>query len=307
LEAAFPARAYAAARGASERRETVAEAALRELSLYFQTRVSSRTDLSESYLEQDGAASQSIQLEQQTLVQTETRLFAVRYTDPWQNPLTGLWEAVAYIDRSEAWVIFEPRLASKTAPFMALFQAAESDSEPMRRFFWYRTAASGANEALAYLDFAQTLNPARAAAFSPVREAIAALPQKLSRARFDAGVRVECPADMDGLVTTALTQALGAEGFPVAAGAATVCRAVVNEGMEKRDAGTFYNPALTISVAGVTGDALFSLTFTAPRQSAVNPDIARRRAYAALAGEIQAKFHSEFERQFAVKQAGGDL
>jgi hypothetical protein len=311
LEAAFPNNRYIAVRGTSAGRETAKEAALRELSLYFQTQVSSRTELTESYNEQNGASSQSVELEQQTLVQTETELFAVRYTDPWRNPSANSWEAAAYIDRNEAWALFEPRLGSKTAPFMAVFEAAEEDGEPLRRFFRYRAAQNLDLAALiVYLDFARILHPARAAAFSPARDAIAALPQRMNQAKFDASVYVDCPVDMDGVTLAALTGALSAEGLPVTkdrAAASAVCHALVDEGMEKREAGTFYNPALTISITGKTGGALFSLTIKAPRQSAVNPDIARRRAYTALAGEIQNKFHSEFEKQITAKQSGGNL
>ena len=292
LEAAFPADRYIAVRGASGSRETVKEAALRELSLYFRTQVSSRTELAESYREQDGAASQSLQLEQQTLIQTETELFAVRYTDPWQNPAAGTWEAAAYIDRAEAWTIFEPRLSSRAMPFMALFRAAEGDGEPLRRFFRYKAAAASVAALPAYLDFAQTLHPLRAAAFAPARAATAALPQRINQAKFDASVYVDCPVDLDGGVAAALTSALSAEGLPVTkdrAAASAVCQALVDEGMEKREAGAFYTPVLTIVITGRTGAALFSLTLTAPRQSAVNPDIARRRAYTALAGDIQNK------------------
>jgi hypothetical protein len=107
LEAVFPGGVYIAVRGTSGSRETVGQAALNALSLYFQSQVSSRTDLAESYREEDGAVSQSVQLEQQTVVQTETELFAVRYTDPWRNA-GGLWEMTAYIDRNEAWALFEP-------------------------------------------------------------------------------------------------------------------------------------------------------------------------------------------------------
>jgi hypothetical protein len=38
-----------------------------------------------------------------------------------------------------------------------------------------------------------------------------------------------------------------------------------------------------------------------PRQSAIGPDIARRRGYTALAAEVEAAFHDEFERQTTVK------
>ncbi|MDR2052620.1 MAG: hypothetical protein LBP80_04320 [Treponema sp.] len=302
LEAAFPADRYIAVRSTSGSRETLEQAALNALSLYFQALVSSRTDLAESYAEQNGEVSQSLQLEQQTVVQTETELFAVRYTDPWRN-VNGIWEMAAYIDRDEAWALFEPRLTSKTAPFMAIVKAAEKDIEPLRRFFRYRAARSLDPAALpAYLDFARTLNPGRAAAFNPVREASAALSLRLDEAKFEASVCLDIPVDMDGIAAAALISALSAEGFPItenrnAAGA--VCRAVIDEGRENREGGTFYTPKLTLTLQG-KADPLFSMTLEAPRQSAVNPDIARRRAYAALAGEIQSQFHGEFEKQMSV-------
>jgi hypothetical protein len=184
---------------------------------------------------------------------------------------------------------------------MAVFEAAEADPEPLRRFFQYKSAEGfDAAAILAYLDFAQALNPGRTAAFSRVRSAIAALPQRMNQAKFEASVFIDCPVDLDGATVAALTAALSAEGFPVTkdrASASAVCRALVEEGLEKRDAGTFYNPALTVGITGKTGAALFSMTVNAPRQSAVNPDTARRRAYTALAGEIQAQFHKEWEKQ----------
>jgi hypothetical protein len=304
MEAVFPAGQYLAALGTSGSRETLEQAALAALSAYFQTQVSSRTDLAESYAEENGAVSQSLRLEQQTLVRTETELFAVRYTDPWQNS-AGTWEMVAYIDRNEAWTLFEPRLAAKTAPFMALFGAAEADAEPLRRFFRYRAALDSDPAPLtAYLTFAGVLNPERAAAFRPVREAVAALPQRLNQAKFEASLFVDCPVDLDGMTATALTAVLSAEGFPVTQdrNAAAICRAAVDEGAEQREGGTFYNMKLTLAITGTSGAPLFSMTIAAPRQSATNPDIARRRAYTALAGAIQVQFHSEFEKQLFIKQ-----
>jgi hypothetical protein len=281
----------------------VNQAALNALSLYFQAQVSGRTELAESYAEQNGEVSQSVRLEQHTLVQTETELFAVRYTDPWQNPAAGTWETVAYIDRNEGWALFEPRLASKTAPFMVMFEAAEADPEPLRRFFRYKAALNFDPAAMpVYLDFARALNPRQAAAFNPVREALAALPRRLDEAKFAASLSMDCPVDMDDLTATALTSALSAEGFPVTNdrnAASAVCRAVVEEGQEKREGGTFYTPKLTVMITGNSGEPLFSMTLQAPRQSATNPDVARRRAYAALAGEIQTRFKSEFERQMS--------
>jgi hypothetical protein len=55
-----------------------------------------------------------------------------------------------------------------------------------------------------YLDFAQVRNPGRAVAFTPVREALAALPRRLDEAKFAASFYIDCPADMDGLTAAGL-------------------------------------------------------------------------------------------------------
>jgi hypothetical protein len=55
----------------------------------------------------------------------------------------------------------------------------------------------------------------------------------------------------------------------------------VDECVQKLAGGTFYNSSLTAVVNGASG-AVFSFTAQAPRQSAINPEVAKRRAYTAL-------------------------
>jgi hypothetical protein len=64
------------------------------------------------------------------------------------------------------------------------------------------------------------------------------------------------------------------------------------------DSGAFYNPSLTGTVSGSTG-AVFSFTAKAPRQSAINPEVGRRRAYAALAAALGEAFTGELDRKQA--------
>ena len=104
---------------------------------------------------------------------------------------------------------------------------------------------------------------------------------------------------MDGLVATALTQVLSAEGFPVTqnrASASAVCTASVDDGLQNLHAVTFYTPAVRVTISGKSsGVPLFSCTIRTPERSgAVNPDVAKRRGYTALAEEILKSFHGEF-------------
>jgi hypothetical protein len=64
--------------------------------------------------------------------------------------------------------------------------------------------------------------------------------------------------------------------------------------MQILPAGTFYTPAVRISITGTSGSPLFSCTIgVQERVGAVNPDVAKNRGYTALAGLIRKSFHGE--------------
>jgi hypothetical protein len=179
-----------------------------------------------------------------------------------------------------------------------LYEAAETDEEPFRQFFQYPKAQAYAEQELdSYLNFAQILHPRKAQAFDEIRSFISNIPQRIEQARINASIFVDCPVDLDGITAAALSQAISAEGFPVTRekeAARAVCTASVEEGMQVLPTGTFYTPAVSITISGKSGVPLFSCTIRAvERSGAVNPEVAKRRGYTALAGEIRKSFHSE--------------
>lgn len=247
----------------------------------------------------NGETDESRQTTEETFVSSQTTLFAVRYADSWYNKGEGQWETVAYIDRKEAWTIYEPQVRQRADAFTKLFGAAEAEGEPFRQFFQYQRAQGYAEQELdPYFRFAGILYPQGARDFAEARDLIAAIPQRIDRSRANAGIFVDCPVDLDGIAAAAVTGALSAEGFPVSRNrlaASAVCTVAVDEGRQTLPAGTFYTPTVSITISGKSGDPLFSCAISAPERSgAVNPDLAKRRGYTALAGEIKKSFHGEF-------------
>jgi hypothetical protein len=145
--------------------------------------------------------------------------------------------------------------------------------------------------------FGQILYPAKMnAAFSAVRSDTASLPQKIDDARRNADIYIDCPVDFESAIANAFSRALASEGFPVAkarAGAAAICTITVDEGMQQRDLGIFYFPSLQAVFTGSSG-TLFTYNASAERASAVTADVAKRRAYTALAEAVQKTFSAEF-------------
>ena len=103
---------------------------------------------------------------------------------------------------------------------------------------------------------------------------------------------IETPVDFESLVHNAFSRKFAALGFPVAhnrASAAAVCRVTVSEGRQERDLGIFYHPSLQAVITGPSG-TLFTFSAEAERASAVTPDVAKRRAYQALADKVNSDF-----------------
>jgi hypothetical protein len=301
VEAAYPRAAYIAQRGEGKTRQDAELAALNAISFYFESEINAEESTRQSWTERDGATSTESRTETSTLVRSQTRLVAVRYAeDAWVN--NRVWQTVAFIDRGEAWTVYEPQAAKVRDGLLAMVAAAEDEQDPFSRALRFSAAAAYGDGAdfTAVRGFAQVLHPAQAAALFAEADALrAALPERIDRARRGAAVFIDCPGDLDGLVYNAALAAFGAEGFPVErrrAAASAVCLIRVDEGAQKQEGGTTYYPALTGTVNGSRG-AVFSFTAKAPRQGAMNPELAKRRAYTALAAALGEAFSGELNRK----------
>ncbi|GHV92453.1 hypothetical protein AGMMS50268_29560 [Spirochaetia bacterium] len=295
----YPNDAYIARRGRGQTREAAEVAAAAEIARYFISQISANSSYRTNISEQNGVINESRETEDSAFVASEINLAGLRYApDAFYNKAENQWETLAYLDRAEAWALYEPRFKKQADSFRALYDGAENENDPFKKALRWLAAAqyAGSAEFEAANTFGQILDPARMnAAFSAVRSDAAAIPQKVDTARRNADVFIDCPVDFESAVTNAFSRALSAEGFPVAkarAGAAAVCTITVDEGMQQRDLGIFYFPSLQAVFTGSSG-TLFTYNASAERAGAVTADVAKRRAYTALAEAVQKSFHSE--------------
>jgi hypothetical protein len=295
----YPNAQYIAQRGRGPDLISAQNDGVAQISRWITSQIETSQSSQLSIIERNNISDESRQTSEATFVNSQTNLFAVRYApDPWYNAAEKQWETVAYIDRDETWTIYEPQVRQRADAFTKLYNAAEAEAEPFRKFFQYqRTQAYAEQELDSYFRFAEILNPRGARSFSDVNDLISAIPQAIDQSRASASIFVDCPVDYNGMTATALTQVLSDEGFPVARSqsvASAVCTASVDEGLQTLSAGTFYTPAVRISITGKSGSPLFSCTIRVQeRVGAVTPDVAKNRGYTALAGEIRKSFHGE--------------
>jgi len=296
MQQAFPEDEFIAQRGRGATRAAAEADATAAIARFLNSEVASRVAVLEQTWEQNGVAGARTEIEAEIFVQAEMQLFGIRHSpDAFFDRTHQQWVTVAFINRAEAWQVYGPRFRQQAQTFARLFEAAGAESDPFRRALRYTAAQDFARspdfrnaESLGGLLF-----PARMdAEFADLRAMLAALPGRAVNARMNAPVFIDIPQDFESLVRGAFSRRFAELGFPVTndrASAAAVCHVTVGEGRQERPFGIFYFPQLNATISSPAG-TLFAFVADGGQQAAVTPDVARRRAYQALADAVSASF-----------------
>jgi hypothetical protein len=222
-------------------------------------------------------------------IQSSTSLFAVRYAAPWYNIAEKTWLSAAYINREEAWGIFEPRIQQTADSFISAYSAAGEEKEALKQVFMYGAALGAAEAFIADLNFAYALNPSKTGQFDDTRSSLSQINVLMDRAKSESPVFIDC---QDPSLKTALSNALSSRGLPVSREqkeAKYLCKLDITENLQQTDAGTMYTPAMTVTIGG-GAVTLFSYSARLERIGAQNPDVARRRAYNAASAMARSRW-----------------
>ena len=296
MQQTFPESEFIAQRGRGATRAAAEADATAAIARFLKSEVVSRIAVLEQGWEQNGEAGARTEIEAEIFVQAEMQLFGVRHVpDAWFDRTHREWNTVAYINRAEAWQIYAPRIRQQAESFIMLFDAAETESDPFRRALRYTAAQDFARspDFQAAQSMGQLLHPtAMDAEFAQAREMLAVLPQRAGNARMNAPVFIDIPLDFESLVQGAFSRRFAALGFPVTNdrnAAAAVSHVTVEEGRQERQLGIFYFPQVRAVISSPAG-TLFTFSAEGGQAAAVTPDVARRRAYTALAERITDNF-----------------
>jgi hypothetical protein len=196
---------------------------------------------------------------------------------------------------------------AKTEPFMLFYREAEHSNDPIRQYFLYDIAAKNIpKDALNMIFFAIALHPEKAVEFNDARAAVLRCQFNINKAKSSIALFVKCSDDIDNLIYNSVAKSFSDNGMKVVSIeglSSNWCEITVSENKQVLRAGTFLTPSANITVYG-SGGALFSWNGgIGERIGATNPDIAKRRAFSALAEEITKTMWNKFENNMRNKRS----
>ena len=281
---------YIAGKGYGESPAAARQAALGEVAAFFTAKVATET----SELVEVADNKSSSRMRQETHVSTQTELFSVRYGEPYYLEGQKLWECVAYMHRGEAWEIYRQKFVPLVETFASLYRSGAAEADDFSQLLSYSRALDFAhnNNLSAMQAFAAALYPEGAAVLASSLEGLEELESQIRQTAARCSVSVVCHQDSGGLVRGAVSGRLEELGLAVAEGEAAAvyrCDVVVEENVQQLAAGSFYTPEIRISI-GDGRRSVHTQNISVRRVGARNPDVARQRAYKAMAEEVKKSF-----------------
>ncbi|MBQ9239340.1 MAG: hypothetical protein IJ191_08540 [Treponema sp.] len=293
LEAVYSSEAYISAIGWGMSQEEALVSADAGIGRYFQQSVNSLIVATQNAKNTSGVtASNERELQRQIVITSTAKLFAIQHTNPWYEESSQRYAVCAYIERKEAWKMYEPYLKTKVETFLGLYTNAKNQSDDFLSVILYSKADQYAqsNNLADIIMFGHALYPHGALYYNNVLENISLLPADIQRRATACSIVLICHADCDGLVSAAVSERFEELQFSVVQYETHYCcHILVAENKQELAAGIFYTPSVQITVQK-EGDVLYSYSKTVPRTGARNTIVAQQRAYKALVQEIRASF-----------------
>lgn len=280
---------YIAGRGYGDSQAAARQAALGEVAAFFTAKITAETREIVSIAD----SKSSSRMTQETFVSTQTELFSVRYGDPVYLKEQELWECVAYMHRGEAWEIYRQKMEPLVETFSSLCHNGIVADNDFSRMLSYSRALDFANQnnLSSMQAFATALYPVGAVNLVSSLEELPHLESQIRQIAARCSSSVVCQQDSGGLVQGAVSGRLEELGVVVSGKSPSMyrCDVVVEENMQQLAAGNFYTPEIRISI-GDGQRVVYTQSISVRRVGAKNPDVARQRAYKAVAEEIHKRF-----------------
>ncbi|MDR0908861.1 MAG: LPP20 family lipoprotein [Spirochaetaceae bacterium] len=312
----YPQNRYISTRGSGETRVEAELAARVAMIEYFGFQARTQTEAIQLLTQDNEHSSSQQSIVTQALIESQVKLFATHYADSWQRP-GGQWEALAYINRTEAWTIFEPQLKQEVNSFRSLYRAAENEPDNFKKYFMLGAATLSENtentnetgSLLQLMAFGEILAPEMMKGYTDIRETISTIAQNRSETARKVQISIDCTNDNGGVIAAAFSETLNDAGFRAGvqeSAASYILKCSIEENISGTEV-TSYSPVINAAVYH-TGDtenkeplAVYSVSMQRIG-GAYDPDVAKRRAYNAMAEEIRKTLMTQLENNFRIKR-----
>jgi len=294
----YPSKQYIAQIGEGASREEAEIDAQARIARYFESNINTATLGKLEMSEYNGKVKTDREIDKTTKISSNVKLFAIHFSEPYQDKKAKKWSVVAYLDKDEAYQIFRPKVDLPAQNFATNYNKATKaakNEDDMTAVKFLRKAREHAAEFEENYQFATLLNLKRAAEYDSIHDQVAGIDAKLDIEMQNCQLQISVPEDNNGAIAAKAKNLFSDYGFPVKSSKGRYV-ATVNVTLDEQTLakGTACYPHVDVVITSQDGEAVISFGKDGQKISAANADVARRRAYTEVEKLLEEAFIKEF-------------
>jgi len=294
----YPEDLYIAEVGYGDSIESAQSDAISRISQYFvshiRTNFSDRSEFTSNGLD----ISVAEEVINETYISSQVNLFAIEYSKAYKDKKLKQYCIVAYIDRSKAWEIFEPKISTSAKKLEKLYKNASEVEDALDQYMAYKSASLATADFIECYEFGKKLAPSQCSKFDTTNNIVASLPSVMKKLQNQCKFTVTVTGDYNDIVSRKISSLLNKLGFATQKSAAPYeVVSVVTIDMSKSDSefGTTYTiyPGIELTM-GAVDNAVFSYSKNLKKVTNFSSEKAKIQAFQKLEKELESTLISEF-------------
>lgn len=244
---------------------------------------------------------------QEINIYVDLTLSGLSHTDPWYNKKEKTWYSCAYVNRKKAYEAYKPTIQDECNKFLALYQKAEDEKEPLLKCNYYKTAFNSSGDFRAAYDFGILLNPSAVKTdFEENRNLLNSIPASVKQIILQSTLFIIVKGDYGSVNYSALVNAFSEMGFIVQEGNSRyTVEAVIdaNDSVYKfktKETHSIY-PSIGLAIKNQAGKQVYTFSYkTGEKTSNFTLENAQQEGYPKFATEIKNALSSDFKVKIGI-------
>ena len=299
-EKVYPTTEYIRAIGEGTNAKAAQNAAIADISLYFDTKTDVVTlavkKTAQVVVDDKSFFENNQSLTQATTVSSNAEFFCVKFTEPWYDKKAGKYSVLGYINKKEAAQIYTARINALMDAINSYRAYAKKEKEPFLGMLALHKATVISSLAEKYIHNEMIIYPSESAKFQKDLTTIALLPAEQNELKKQVTFVISMNQKekrFDPVFST-VASILEKRGYALSVSGANH-RIIIDVSCaeEKYDAGEFVRPSVDVLILNAAGEGLYTYSKAHPRTGGKTLDQAYTRAISKVTQDLEENFLAE--------------
>lgn len=298
LEETYPSSKFIRERGEGKTKQDAENDAAAYISRYFKTEVNVSSVSKTSGVSSNGETTLVQEIDINNQITSNMELFGIKYSDSYYDKKAKTYYVVAYIDINDAWNRYEPEIRVTRNEFMAFYDSAFQEEEPVSRIKLLNDAIAAGQGFEDKLSFANALSKKLTDKnFGGDIKTLSNISSLIKKEQLANPIYIDMSDDYSGQIEAAVRQIFTQKGFTVTATkdkAAYVAQVTVDYNNTPGSSRITLYPTIFLSLEGKNG-SVYAYSGTSERVVAPNENAAKRIASENLVKNINENLSSDIQ------------